>query len=117
MTLAEVLGECDRDRGTQGNRAFYLATPPGLFATIAVSLGKAGLNFGDGDGWARVVIEKPFGWDEESSRQLYADIEPVFDENRIFRIDHYLAKDPVQNLLAPRFAHTILEPISTLTRL
>jgi glucose-6-phosphate 1-dehydrogenase len=106
-----VLEECDRSAGTQGNRAFYLATPPSLFATISVSLGKAGLNFGAGDGVARVVIEKPFGWDEASSRQLYTDISSAFDESRIFRIDHYLAKDTVQTLLALRFANTIFEPI------
>jgi glucose-6-phosphate 1-dehydrogenase len=110
-TLADVLDDCDRDCGTQGNRAFYLATPPSVFADVAVSLGKAGLNFGGGDGWARLVIEKPFGWDETSSRQLYADISLAFDESRIFRIDHYLAKDTVQNLLALRFANTIFEPI------
>lgn len=109
--LAAILDDCDRNHATEGNRAFYLATPPSLFAPIAIALGKAGLNVGAGDGTARVVIEKPFGWDEESSRQLYADISPSFDESRIFRIDHYLAKDTVQNLLALRFANTIFEPI------
>jgi glucose-6-phosphate 1-dehydrogenase len=110
-TLADVLDDIDREQGTAGNRAFYLATPPSLFGTVAINLGKAGLNVGGGDGWARLVVEKPFGWDEESSRQLYVDISQAFDENRIFRIDHYLAKDTVQNLLALRFANTIFEPI------
>ncbi|MDT4931100.1 MAG: glucose-6-phosphate 1-dehydrogenase [Pseudonocardiales bacterium] len=109
--LAAVLKDCDRTLGTSGNRAFYLATPPSLFGEIAISLGKAGLNVGADDGFARVVIEKPFGWDEASSRQLYTDIAQAFDEGRIFRIDHYLAKDTVQNLLALRFANTIFEPI------
>jgi glucose-6-phosphate 1-dehydrogenase len=109
--LAGVLDEVDRAEGTQGNRAFYLATPPKLFSAVAINLGKSGLNVGVGDGWTRVVIEKPFGWDEESSHQLYVDISQAFDESRIFRIDHYLAKDTVQNLLALRFANTIFEPI------
>ena len=110
-TLAGVLDELDRSSGTEGNRAFYLATPPNLFAEVSVNLGKAGLNVGGGNGWARIVVEKPFGWDEASSRQLYVDIASAFDEHRIYRIDHYLAKDTVQNLLALRFANTIFEPI------
>ena len=109
--LARVLKDCDERLGTEGNRAYYLATPPSLFSQIAISLGKAGLDQGADGGFARVVIEKPFGFDEQSSWQLHADISPVFEESRIFRIDHYLAKDTVQNLLALRFANTIFEPI------
>ena len=109
--LAEVLGECDERLGTAGNRVFYFATPPRLFGPIAVSLGKAGLSVPDGDSFVRAVIEKPFGWDEESARDLYADLSSAFVEDQIFRIDHYLAKETVQNLLALRFANSIFEPI------
>ncbi len=109
--LAQVLRESDETLGTRGNRAYYLATPPNLFGTIATSLGKAGLDEGADGGFSRLVIEKPFGWDEASSRELYAEISPVFQESQVFRIDHYLAKDTVQNLLALRFANSIFEPI------
>ena len=109
--LASVLEECDRTRGTAGNRVFYFATPPALFGIIAGHLGDAGLNKGPGEGTARIVIEKPFGWDEQSAKDLYVEISTAFEENQIFRIDHYLAKDTVQNLLALRFANTIFEPI------
>ncbi|MGY1594112.1 glucose-6-phosphate dehydrogenase [Geodermatophilus sp. SYSU D00708] len=109
--LAEVLGSCDRDSGTAGNRVYYFATPPRLFGPIATSLGKAGLSRpADGD-FVRAVIEKPFGWDEDSARALYADLTSAFDEEQIFRIDHYLAKETVQNLLALRFANSVFEPI------
>jgi glucose-6-phosphate 1-dehydrogenase len=109
--LAEVLAECDRRHGTAGNRVYYLATPPRLFGPIAVSLGKAGLSVPSGDGFVRAVIEKPFGWDEVSAKELYADLSSAFVEEQIFRIDHYLAKETVQNLLALRFANSIFEPI------
>jgi glucose-6-phosphate 1-dehydrogenase len=109
--LAEVLAECDRQRGTAGNRVYYFSTPPRLFGPIALSLGKAGLSTPDGDGFVRAVIEKPFGWDEASARELYADLSTAFVEEQIFRIDHYLAKETVQNLLALRFANSIFEPI------
>jgi glucose-6-phosphate 1-dehydrogenase len=109
--LAQVLEECDKLRGTAGNRVYYFATPPQLFGVIAVNLGKAALNTDVNGGFARVVIEKPFGWDEESARDLYRQISTAFEESQIFRIDHYLAKDTVQNLLALRFANSIFEPI------
>jgi glucose-6-phosphate 1-dehydrogenase len=109
--LAEVLAECDGRHGTAGNRVYYFATPPRLFGPIAVSLGKAGLSAPSGDGFVRAVIEKPFGWDEVSARELYADLSSAFVEEQIFRIDHYLAKETVQNLLALRFANSIFEPI------
>jgi glucose-6-phosphate 1-dehydrogenase len=105
------MGECDTRHATEGNRVYYFATPPKLFGGIAVMLGKTGLSEGMGAGSARVVIEKPFGWDEQSARDLYADITSAFVEENIFRIDHYLAKDTVQNLLALRFANSIFEPI------
>jgi glucose-6-phosphate 1-dehydrogenase len=109
--LSEVLGECDDAAGTAGNRVYYFSTPPRLFGPIALSLGKAGLNWSPSGGFVRAVIEKPFGWDEESARELYVDLSSAFDEEQIFRIDHYLAKETVQNLLALRFANSIFEPI------
>jgi glucose-6-phosphate 1-dehydrogenase len=109
--LAEVLTEVDTTQGTAGNRVFYLATPPRLFSPIAISLGRAGLSRPAGGGFVRAVIEKPFGWDEGSARDLYANLSTAFDEEQIFRIDHYLAKETVQNLLALRFANSIFEPI------
>jgi glucose-6-phosphate 1-dehydrogenase len=109
--LAEVLAEGDRTHGTAGGRVYYFATPPRLFGPIGLSLGKAGLGTPDGEGFVRAVIEKPFGWDESSARALYADLSTAFTEEQIFRIDHYLAKETVQNLLALRFANSIFEPI------
>jgi len=109
--LAEVLADCDHGIGAKGQHVFYLATPPRLFGTIAVQLGRSGLNVSAAGDWPRLVIEKPFGWDEASARSLYADISASFSESQIFRIDHYLAKDTVQNLLALRFANSIFEPI------
>ncbi|MET0765338.1 MAG: glucose-6-phosphate dehydrogenase [Blastococcus sp.] len=109
--LAEVLDDSDRLHGTAGNRVYYFATPPRLFGPIALSLGKAGLSTAPGDSFVRVVIEKPFGWDEDSARELYEDLSTAFVEEQIFRIDHYLAKETVQNLLALRFANSIFEPI------
>ena len=109
--LAEVLADCDRTKSTGGNRVYYLATPPRLFGDIAASLGTSGLSGGNEEGSTRLVVEKPFGWDEASAKSLYADISQAFDESQIFRIDHYLAKDTVQNLLALRFANSIFEPI------
>ena len=109
--LAEVLDEFDRTRGTAGGRVFYLATPPQLFGDVASSLGKSGLSDVRGEGFVRIVIEKPFGWDEDSARAIYAQVTTAFEESQVFRIDHYLAKDTVQNLLALRFANSIFEPI------
>ena len=109
--LVQVLDECDEKLGSGGSRVYYLSTPPKLFGQISANLGKTGLNIGKGDGFARIVIEKPFGWDEMSARDLHASVATAFDESQIFRIDHYLAKDTVQNLLALRFANSIFEPI------
>ncbi len=109
--LSEVLEECDRTLGTAGNRVFYFSTPPRLFGTIAVCLGKAEMSRPQGANFVRAVIEKPFGWDEVSARDLYSELTSAFEEEQIFRIDHYLAKETVQNLLALRFANSIFEPI------
>jgi glucose-6-phosphate 1-dehydrogenase len=126
-SLAELLDRIDRERDTGGNRIFYLATPPSLFPLIATQLGAAGLNEGglfrkDGSGagegpagadrgWSRVVIEKPFGHDLESAQELNRVVRGVFAEEQIYRIDHYLAKETVQNLLVFRFANGIFEPV------
>jgi glucose-6-phosphate 1-dehydrogenase len=111
MALEQLVAELDQHHGTDGNRVYYLATPPQLFGSIAVRLGAAGLDKPPASGFARLVIEKPFGWDEQSARALYAEISSVFAEEHVFRIDHYLAKETVQNLLAVRFANAIFEPI------
>jgi len=95
------------------NVLFYLATPPGVFAPIAEQIRASGLSTPDGrcDGWARLVIEKPFGRDLASARALNAHLRRAFDESQIFRIDHYLGKETVQNILVLRFANAIFEPL------
>ncbi|HEY5386817.1 MAG TPA: glucose-6-phosphate dehydrogenase [Thermoleophilia bacterium] len=119
--LAAALEELD-GQGGRGNRMFYLATPPSQFDVIVRRLGESGLarrGAYDGDhaqgepvaGWTRVVIEKPFGRDLETARALDAVIADVLDERQVYRIDHYLAKETVQNLLVMRFANGIFEPV------
>jgi glucose-6-phosphate 1-dehydrogenase len=108
--LAEWLSECERESGTAGNRLFYLATPPVLCPVIVEHLGRAGLNQST-SGWTRVIIEKPFGSDLESARQLNRQVHAVFDESQVYRIDHYLGKETVQNILTFRFANAIFEPL------
>jgi len=111
-TLGERLHKQDEAHGTAGNRLFYLATPPDAYATIAQRLGEAGLVRGGKDGgWTRLVVEKPFGRDLESARQLDQALGVVFRERYIFRIDHYLGKETVQNILVFRFGNGIFEPI------
>jgi glucose-6-phosphate 1-dehydrogenase len=111
--LGQMLDKIDDERGTHGNRVFYLATPPTVFAQIAEMLGKAGLVTpnGYGDRWTRIVIEKPFGRDLQSAEELNKDLLSVFHEDQIYRIDHYLGKETVQNLLVFRFANGLFEPI------
>src|SRR5262249_58534302 len=92
--------------GDAAQPAHYLAIPPSLFTTVVKGLGSSGCARG-----ARVILEKPFGRDLQSAQALNATLHAVFDESAIFRIDHYLGKEPVQNLLAFRFANTFLEPI------
>jgi hypothetical protein len=89
--LEHLIAEKDQQRGTDGNRVYYLATPPQLFGSIAARLGAAGLDKSPTGGFVRLVIEKPFGRDGQSARQLYAEISSVFVEEQVFRIDHYLA--------------------------
>jgi glucose-6-phosphate 1-dehydrogenase len=110
--LGEVLSDLDERRGTSGNRVFYLSTPPGVFADVVRCLGAEGLHRPGPGGWcARVVIEKPFGHDLASAQRLDADLHQVLDEDQLYRIDHYLGKETVQNVLALRFANAIFEPV------
>ncbi len=108
--LKELLELYDREAGTRGNRLFYLATAPEYFADIVHRLGAHGMAKPE-VGQARVVIEKPFGHDLESARELNDDVNTVFNESQVFRIDHYLGKETVQNVLVFRFANGIFEPI------
>lgn len=108
--LGARLRELDATRGTQGNRLFYLATAPEYYALIAERLGAAQLA-PPGGAWERLIVEKPFGSDLASARALNRQILAVFDEAQIYRIDHYLGKETVQNIFAFRFANTILEPL------
>ncbi|MFN2587437.1 MAG: glucose-6-phosphate dehydrogenase [Actinomycetota bacterium] len=107
--LGRRLAEIDESHGTGGNRVWYLATAPAFFPTIADGIGKAGLL--DTAGWHRLVVEKPFGSDLASARELNAVLNRTFSEDQVFRIDHYLGKETVQNLLVLRFSNAIFEPI------
>ena len=111
LRLRDQLGEIDRKHGTPGNYLFYLAVPPSLFATVAVHLADSGLASESGGHWRRVIIEKPFGHDLASARALNTELSTGLKESQIYRIDHYLGKETVQNLLAFRFANGIFEPI------
>jgi glucose-6-phosphate 1-dehydrogenase len=109
--LAETLEKLDADRGTGGNHGFYLAIPPKSFPAVCEQLSKAGLARSQGDGWRRVVIEKPFGHDLDSACELNHVVNSVFPEESVFRIDHYLGKETVQNIMALRFANQLFDPI------
>ncbi len=108
--LHKVLREFDKRAGQDLNHIFYLSTAPQFFPVIAGKLGAAGLNRAR-DADTRIVIEKPFGYDLASARRLNADVLDVFDESQVFRIDHYLGKETVQNLMALRFANALFEPV------
>jgi glucose-6-phosphate 1-dehydrogenase len=115
--LAACVAELDVARGTGGNYAFYLSVPPKAFPTVVAQLKRSGLSDppeANGNGyrpWRRVVIEKPFGHDLASAQELNAILDAVFPRNAVFRIDHYLGKETVQNILALRFANTLFEPV------
>src|SRR5258708_5157845 len=111
LTLGNRLSDLDRERQTQGNYLFYLATAPKFFAPIIQQLGTAGLSNQENGCWRRVVIEKPFGHDLDSARALNRDVKAVLAENQIYRIDHYLGKETVQNIMVFRFDNAIFEPI------
>src|SRR5436190_3482911 len=110
-TLVNRLADVDREHHTEGNYLFYLATAPKYFAQIVQQLGKAGLSGQVNSQWRRVVIEKPFGHDLDSAKALNRDIKAVLAENQIYRIDHYLGKETVQNIMVFRFDNAIFEPI------
>ena len=107
--LGETLERVDAEHGTEGNRVYYLSTPAKFFPVIVQRMGAAKLN--RPPGFARVVIEKPFGHDLASSRELAAIVHKPFREQQIYRIDHYLGKETVQNIFAFRFANAIFEPV------
>ncbi len=109
--IRQQLEKIDHDLSTQGNYFYYLATAPDAFGPIVEFLAEAGLMQQDGGHWRRVIIEKPFGHDVESARALNKQLLKVADEKQIYRIDHYLGKETVQNILALRFANGIFEPI------
>ncbi len=109
--LAQRLTEIDREHQLGGNRLYYLATPPAIYPQVIRQIHEAGLARAAGNSWVRIIIEKPFGHDLESARQLNQTVLEVFDESQIYRIDHYLGKDTVQNLLALRFGNGIFEPL------
>ena len=111
--LAEYLRKLDEQKNTGGNRIFYLAVPPTLYPLIAEQLGDAGLaeENKNHNGWSRMVVEKPFGRDLQTAMALDRTIHKSFKEHQVFRIDHYLAKETVQNILMLRFANTIFEPL------
>src|SRR5215470_6262827 len=109
--LSELLDRIDRERGTGGNRLFYLSVAPRFYAQAVAELGRAGLATPKPGSWVRVIIEKPFGTDLDSAKELNSQILQHLDESQIYRIDHYLGKETVQNLLAFRFANGIFEPL------
>ena len=109
--LRTTVEELDRDRGTNGNHAFYLSIPPAAFPEVCEQLSRSGLSHSGPDAWRRVVVEKPFGHDLESAQELSAVVSKVFAPDSVFRIDHYLGKETVQNMLALRFANQLYEPI------
>lgn len=108
--LKEMLDELDSERDIQGNRLFYLATPPDDYGTIIRLLGEHGLNSQE-RGWSRIIVEKPIGTDLESARELDRQIHSAFEEEQVYRIDHFLGKETVQNIMVFRFANSILEPL------
>src|SRR6202790_5548486 len=108
--MRERLDTLEANRDTGGNRLFYLATPPDAFAPISRELGRTGM-LEENDAWRRLVIEKPFGTDLDSAKALNAELLDIVTEHQIYRIDHYLGKETVQNILVLRFANGMFEPI------
>ena len=110
--LSERLDRIDEEAKTENHRLFYLATPPNVYSNVVGQLGAAGLNHPSSEtGWARLIVEKPFGRDLPTARALDRCIHAVFDESQVYRIDHYLGKETVQNIFALRFDNGIFEPI------
>jgi glucose-6-phosphate 1-dehydrogenase len=114
LQLRQYLEEIEKRNDRPDNRLFYLATPPSFYAVIVANLGEHGLvspNYKSGEGWTRIIIEKPFGHDFNSAIELNTRVHEVFKEEQVYRIDHYLGKETVQNIMAFRFANSIIEPI------
>ncbi|MFY9345986.1 MAG: glucose-6-phosphate dehydrogenase [Planctomycetota bacterium] len=111
QALAKKLDQIDRARGTAGNRIFYLATPPSSYSAILQNLAATGLSTEKDGRFARVIVEKPFGRDLTTAVALNSQVRAAFHERQVFRIDHYLGKETVQNILALRFANGIFEPL------
>ena len=111
QSLTKRLEQVDKERGTRGNRLFYFAAAPEQFEPILKNLKAAGLNKAAEGGWARVIIEKPFGRDLASARELNRVVRDAFSEDQTYRIDHFLGKETAQNILVLRFANAIFEPI------
>ena len=109
--LSDTLADLDQNHGTAGNHAFYLSVPPSAFPTVCHQLADSGLATPPEGSWRRVIIEKPFGHDLASAMELESVVGEVFSQDSIFRIDHYLGKETVQNLLALRFANEMFEPL------
>jgi len=114
VRLKERLKKLDETDGTGGNHLFYLSTPPSTYSPIIQQLGQAGLARRDGDRdapFTRIIVEKPFGSDLKSAQALNAELKDVFDEEQVYRIDHYLGKETVQNIFVFRFANALFEPL------
>ena len=109
--LKDQVDQADKLHNTLANRFFYLAVAPRFFSPIAKKLGACGLTKEENGHWARVIVEKPFGHDLESAKQLNQDLKQVLAENQIYRIDHYLGKETVQNVMVFRFSNNIIEPL------
>jgi len=110
-SLKSLLNDLDEKYGIEGNRIFYLAVAPEHFAPVVERIDRVGLHSNGVDSWSRVVIEKPFGKDLKTARELNSAITKVFDEDSIYRIDHYLGKEMLQNIMVIRFANTLFEPL------
>lgn len=108
--LRKRVGNLNDEKGTEGNIMYYLSTPPRLYETIAKNLADAGLST-QNNGWKRLIVEKPFGYSLETAKALNEGLQKHFAESQIFRIDHYLGKETVQNLLVTRFSNSIFEPL------
>src|SRR5258706_1449163 len=109
--LKVQIAAVEKTHSTEGNRFFYLAVSPKFFAPVAKQLGQAGLTQESDGKWARVIVEKPFGRDLDSAKQLNRELKQILEEQQIYRIDHYLGKETVQNLMVFRFANAIAEPL------
>ena len=109
--LQQQIEEADKRHNTQGNRFFYMAVAPRFFGPIAKLLGDCCLSKEESGHWARVIVEKPFGHDLDSARQLNKELKQVLSEKQIYRIDHYLGKETVQNVMVFRFSNNIIEPL------